>query len=126
MEGEFLWCIVGNIVDRHYYGEEKEIRSGTKHFRPGAKVYCIPESWGNAHESIRVIGRPRNSAKMIDVIIPTKHIKHFRLQKVYSPTLFDMIAAHSIYRVSNNYRLSYDELHKIMEVLKHYTEEVQI
>ncbi len=38
VEGEFLWCIVGNIVDDHFYGEQKKIKSGTKQFRPGAKV----------------------------------------------------------------------------------------
>ena len=125
VEGEFLWCIVGNIVDKHYYGEEKEIKSGTKHFRPGAKVYCIPEFGGIAHEQIRVVGRPRNSNSFISVIIPTKRIKKFRLQKVYSPTVFELISEYHIYRVNNTYRLSYEELSEIMELLATYTEEIQ-
>ncbi|PTB97028.1 hypothetical protein C9994_04685 [Marivirga lumbricoides] len=39
---ESIWCLVGNIINEHYYGEEKEIRRRTKHLRPGAKVYCFP------------------------------------------------------------------------------------
>ena len=30
-EGKYyIECIVGNIIDKHYWGEQKEIRSGTK------------------------------------------------------------------------------------------------
>jgi len=123
VEGEFLWCIVGNIVGEHFYGEHKEIKSGTKHFRPGAKVYCIPEFGGIAHESIPVIGKPRGSRAMINIVIPTKRIKNFRLQKVYSNSLFDKISEQSIYRVNKSYRLSINELQDIMTVLKTYTEE---
>ena len=38
-EREFEYCLVGNIVESHYFGENKEIRCGTKHFRGGAKVF---------------------------------------------------------------------------------------
>lgn len=124
VEGEFLWCIVGNIVGEHFYGEHNEIKSGTKHFRPGAKVYCIPEFGGMAHESIRVIGKPRGSRVMINILIPTKRIKNFRLQKVYSNSLFDKISEQSIYRVNKSYRLSIKELQDIMKVIKTYTEEL--
>jgi len=124
VEGEFLWCIVGNIVDKHYFGEEKRTRRGTKHFRPGAKVYCIPGSAGKAHQDICVIGQPRNSKKMIEVIIRTRHIKNFRLQKVYSPTLFDMISKQKIYRVNNSYRLSVEELERYKDYFSTLTEEI--
>lgn len=121
VEGEFLWCIVGNIVDEHFYGENKEVKRGTKHFRPGAKVYCIPEFGGMGHESIRVIGKPRGNSAMINIVIPTKRIKNFRLQKVYSNSLFDRISEQSIYRVNNTYRLSIKELNDTLTVIKAYT-----
>lgn len=35
---DFEWCIVGNIVEKHYYGSNEEIRLGTKHFRPNTKI----------------------------------------------------------------------------------------
>lgn len=124
VEGEFLWCIVGNIVGDHFYGEQKEIKSGTKHFRPGAKVYCIPEFGGMAHETMRVIGKPRGSKGLINVIIQTKRIKNFRLQKVYSDSLFEKISKLSPYRVNNTYRLSKKELVEVLDVIKTYTEEI--
>jgi hypothetical protein len=123
-EGEFLWCIVGNIVDKHFFGQDKEIRRGSKQFRPGAKVYCIPEFGGDAHAKVRAIGRPRNSDAMISVIMQTKLIKNYRLQKVYSPAIFDKISDNSIYRVNSNYRLTYGELEKYMRIFRTYTEEI--
>lgn len=36
---EWQWCLVGNIVGEHEHGENHELRSGTKQFRPGAKVF---------------------------------------------------------------------------------------
>jgi hypothetical protein len=36
------WCLVGNIVEEHRFGESKELRRGSKHFTPGTKVYCLP------------------------------------------------------------------------------------
>ncbi len=57
-EYDFVWCLVGNIVEEHEFGEEKEIRKGTKHFSPNAKVYCFPALWGDGYEHILVLGKP--------------------------------------------------------------------
>jgi hypothetical protein len=81
----FIWCLVGNIIEKHYYGEEKQIRTGTKQFSPNTKVYCFPALWGDGYEDIKVIGRPRSSNKYITVIMKSKYIKNWRLQKVYQP-----------------------------------------
>lgn len=95
---EFDWCIVGNIVDRHYYGMEKEIMRGTKHFRPNTKVYCLPEFGGMAHERIRVMGQPRKSRRMIEVVIQSRLIGNFRVQKVYKPGIRSAICDGFYYR----------------------------
>lgn len=76
-------CIVGNIIGPHYWGQQKEIRFGTKHFRPGAKVYCTFPYGGMGHENIRVFGKPRGQGRMITVVIEARLVKNFRLQKVY-------------------------------------------
>ena len=86
--------IVGNIIDRHIWGQEKRIQRGTKHFRPGTKVYCIFEFGGNGHEHIRVMGKPRKSSRLIDVVISTSLIKKFRMQKVYDPKIISFIKKH--------------------------------
>ena len=72
-ERDFEYCMVGNIIDKHYYGEQKlEIRRGTKQFRPNAKVYIFPEFPGMGHENIVVIGKPRKLHKMIEIAIKRK------------------------------------------------------
>jgi hypothetical protein len=35
--GEFRYVLVGNIIANYYYGENKEIKTGTKHFRAEQK-----------------------------------------------------------------------------------------
>ena len=82
---EYAECVVGNIIDKHIWGEQKEIKRGTKHFRPGAKMYCVFMYGGMGHEQVRVFGKPRKAFRMIDVVIRTSYIKDFRLQKVYDP-----------------------------------------
>ena len=43
------------------YGENHEVKLGTKHFSPGTKVYCAPGHWGDGGENIVVIGKHRGS-----------------------------------------------------------------
>ena len=97
-----VWCIVGNIIDEHMWGEEKIIKKGTKHFPPKAKVYCFPEFGGMAHESVRVLGIPRKRKEFINVIIKTELISNFRLTKVYKPKIKSFISEHIFYKSINN------------------------
>lgn len=83
-EVEFVWSLVGNIVDEHVVGPNKEIKRGTKHFSPGTKVYCFPPQWGDGYDKIRVIGRPRKTSRFIKVIMNSGLITNWRIQKVYS------------------------------------------
>lgn len=121
---EFEWCIVGNIVDQHYWGENKEIRKGNKQFRPGAKVYCMPEFGGMAHESIRVLGKPRNQKRLINIVIPTRLIKNFRFQKVYNPKIQTEIASHIYYWNNRRSKTELKDLRKMIEYLNTLTEEI--
>ena len=88
---EFVWSLTGNIVNEHEYGENKEIRRGSKHFSPGTKVYCIPEFGGMGHENITVIGIPRRSRKHIKVTLPTRLIENWRVKKVYHPHILKLL-----------------------------------
>jgi hypothetical protein len=73
--------LVGNIIDRHYYGMQKEIRRGTKQFRPGAKVYIFPSH----EETVNVIGQPRKSRRRIEIMMRSDRIKNVRIKKVFDP-----------------------------------------
>jgi len=94
---EFEYCLVGNIVEKHYFGQDKEIKYGSKHFSGGAKVYIFPMFGGCGHEQIRVIGIPRKRYKMLDVIIPSKHLINVRVKKIYKPDLKEKIAENFYY-----------------------------
>ncbi|MBP3268518.1 MAG: hypothetical protein J6M07_09420 [Ruminococcus sp.] len=86
-EQEWRWCMVGNIVDTHIYGENHELMHGTKHFRPNAKVYISLSYPGMGNEKVRVIGIPRHSKDYIEIAILRRYICNFRLQKVFSPAV---------------------------------------
>lgn len=83
----FRYVLAGNIIDQHHYGENKEIRRGTKQFRPGAKVYLLPLYGGGGHAEMPVYGLPRRSRRKIVVVIRAVLIKNVRLQKTYDPSL---------------------------------------
>lgn len=88
---EWCWCLVGNIVEEHVYGEEKETKRGTKQFSPGTKVYLAPAQWGDAYEQVIVIGIARGSRKYIEVVTHREYIEKYRMQRVYKPAVLKRI-----------------------------------
>ncbi len=88
---EWKWCLVGNIVQEREYGENHEIKHGTKHFSPGTKVYCAQGLWGDGYENIVVIGKHRKSPKYTKLIMQRKHIENFRCQKVFQPVVLKLM-----------------------------------
>lgn len=86
---EWCWCLVGNIVEQHEYGEEHEIKKGTQQFSPGAKVYLAPAQWGDGYEYIVVIGLPRHGGKYIEIVIRSKYVENYRMQKVFKPAVLE-------------------------------------
>lgn len=86
-EQEWVWALVGNIKEEREYGENHEIRKGTKQFSGGTKVYLSCGHWGDGYEQVNVIGKPRHSWDYIQIIMPRKFIENFRMQKVYKPAV---------------------------------------
>lgn len=84
---EWRWCLVGNIVDNRIYGENHEIKNGTKNFSAGTKVYIAPNQWGDGGEQIVVLGKPKNKKGFIECVIRSDYIYNYRLKKIYSPLL---------------------------------------
>ncbi|MCM1579610.1 MAG: hypothetical protein NC078_12520 [Ruminococcus sp.] len=91
-EPEWRWCLVGNICGEHEFGEEHEIRRGTKHFSPGTKVYLYPPYGGMAHENIVAVGIGKQWRKIIEVVIRTKYAENFRCRKCYKPSVLKRMA----------------------------------
>lgn len=86
---EWQWCLVGNIVLEHEYGESHELRYGNRQFRPGAKVFVNLVYGGMGHERILVIGTPRHSRQYIEIVIARKNVTNFRLQRVFKPAVLE-------------------------------------
>jgi hypothetical protein len=87
------WCLVGNIVEERPYGEGgKEIRRGTKHFAPGAKVYCLPAVYTKfGGEPLFAIGRHRKSGRFISILIRPDWVTNLRAKLVYHPEVLRRI-----------------------------------
>ena len=83
------WCLVGNIIDRRLYGEQHEIKYGTKNFSPGTKVYVAMPQWGDGGEQRVVIGNPRNLKGLIECVIRREFICNLRLKKIYPSAVLD-------------------------------------
>jgi hypothetical protein len=98
-ENEYEYCLVGNIIDKHRFGENGEIRYGTKHFRPGARVYIFPQYGGMGHENIQVIGFPRKRYRLTSIVIPTKFIINVRVAKIFQPFLKEKIVNNFYYSI---------------------------
>ena len=81
------YCLVGNIVGEHEFGEAKELKRGTKQFTPGTKVYCLPPQWGDGYEKTIAVGICRKSRRWITVVISTRYITNWRGKSVYAPVV---------------------------------------
>jgi hypothetical protein len=92
---QFVWCLVANVTrELHPEGENGEFRLGLKHFAPGAKLYCFPQQWGDGGEKLRVLGRHRKGGpKLIDIIISTKWLTDWRVQRVFHPHVVQTLGA---------------------------------
>lgn len=88
------WCIAANVVLEREFGEDKEIRRGTRHFKPGAKVFIVDFYWGMGAEQLVVIGRHRASGRFIELSMASKHLANLRAELVYSPTVIKAVMAH--------------------------------
>jgi hypothetical protein len=87
-----VWAAVGNIKPTRKWGPDgAEERSGTKHFRPGAKVFVIDAFWGSGASTVTVIGQHRKSRRFLCLHMPARHIENPRPKPVYSPAVRNLI-----------------------------------
>lgn len=99
---EWIWCLVGNVIDEHPFGEDHTVVHGTRHFSPGTKVYCFPVQWGDGYEKIAVLGKHRGSRGLIRIVMSRELIHNFRCQKVFSPYVIKRIY------IRNNHGMNFE------------------
>jgi hypothetical protein len=112
-QAKFVWCLIGNIIGTNSLYTNQEIKHGTKHFSQNTKVYCFPVLWGDGYENIKVVGRHRKKSRNICIIMPSKHIVNWRLQKIYNPHIIDVMQSQNGWTNSDN------DKQKILEMLKY-------
>ena len=110
----WCWCLVGNIVREHEFGEKRERKYGTKHFSSGTKVFLAPAQWGDGYENIVVIGLPRHGGRHIEVITRSEYIENYRLKKVYKPAILKLMCSSQYHWWGD----TEDDREKIIECLK--------
>ena len=123
-EEHFEECLIGNIVNEHSYGQNKEQRKGSKHFGPGTKVYILPEFGGDGHERIRVLGNSRKSNRLINVIISTKLIENVRIKKVYNKKVIKLIEDNGYYQYAKGKGMK-DRIERFIDLINNKTEKIE-
>ena len=84
------WCLVGNVIEEHPYGQEHQIRRGSKHFLAGTRVYCLAPRWDGLDEFF-AIGLHRGSRRFTTVIMRTNYITNWRSKQVFQPEVLRRI-----------------------------------
>ena len=93
-ETKFIWCLVGNVTSGNNSDLTLEINKGTKHFSANTKVYCLPIQWGDGYEKIKVIARHRKTSRNVCIVMQSKFITNWRIQKVYRPSILESMHLH--------------------------------
>lgn len=92
------WCAVANVVEDRPYGPGGvEIRHGSRHFAPDAKVYLVMGYWGMGGENVTVVGRHRGSRRFVMLDIRSDYLRNWRTELAYSPFVTRALAAHGEY-----------------------------
>jgi hypothetical protein len=90
-----VWCLVGNVVEAHPLGEKRLPVSGSKHFRAGAKVFCLKAlhvgGRGDGYERVVAIGRARGSGRWVTVVMRAGQIRNWRVKRVYEPRVMERL-----------------------------------
>jgi hypothetical protein len=91
---ESYWTAVGNIVRERPYGPGgAEIRFGTKHFAPEAKVYII-NSYAGMCRRIIVVGLHRKSKRLITLALDVRLVENLRPKVCYDPAVIAKLKKH--------------------------------
>ncbi len=83
------WCVVANIAEQTSAGPGGgEVRSGTRHFSPGTKVWVLPPQWGDGGDSLMVLGKHRGvRGGHVRMVLPRRHLTNFRVRPIYTASL---------------------------------------
>lgn len=89
-----VWCVVGNMGSAHQYGPDgQEIRRGTRHFAPGARLYVRHMmGWTGDTPDLEVVGRHRATHRYVRMIVDSALLEQWRVALVYSPEVIRLLS----------------------------------
>ncbi|MBD2768954.1 hypothetical protein IC235_13765 [Hymenobacter sp. BT664] len=120
---ESYWTAVANIIRERPYGSGgADIRRGTKHFAPGAKVYII-DWYAGMCERIIVVGLHRKSKKYIRLVIDVKLVENVRPKLCYTPAVIKKIKEY--YTPSRREWLTQEFAERICKTIPYWQQELK-
>jgi hypothetical protein len=85
------WCVCANVKPEAYGNATS---AGTRQFRAGALLWCLPPRWGDGYERITVIGYRRGSVRLVAMVMPSERLTNWRAKVAYNPKVLRLIAEH--------------------------------
>jgi hypothetical protein len=108
------WAVVANVVAERPHGPGGAVtRSGTKHFRAGAKVHVI-DWYPGMCDNVVVVAQHRKSRKFITAVLRAAWIENLRVSVVYSPTVIQKIEER---KAKAGYRFSRKQAEEVAKAL---------
>lgn len=88
-----VWCVVANMGADHPYGPGgAEIRRGTRHFAPGARLYVRHTmGWMGDLPDLEVVGRHRATHRYVRMVVDGALLERWRADLVYSPEVIRLL-----------------------------------
>lgn len=111
--------MVAKIREATPFGEEgKETKIGSKHFKPGAKVYIV-DWYPGMCTTVTVAGHHRKSNRLITIDLHVKYLTDLKSKVVYKPYVLERIKERKIMRSATLNEDQADEIRNIVEAWIH-------
>ncbi|MFJ9460651.1 hypothetical protein ACIRST_36970 [Kitasatospora sp. NPDC101447] len=83
------WCVVANVAATTTHGPDgAQVRSGLRHFAPGARLWVSPPRYPDEDGDVHVVGLHRGGGRRhISVIIRRRHLEGFRVRRLHEPAV---------------------------------------
>jgi hypothetical protein len=104
------WCLTANIRERTPFGPGGEIeKAGSKHFRPGARVYVVGWYPGMCETAI-VVGYHRGSRRMCRMALHVKYLEKLKAKVVYHPHVLKLMSSEPTFHSRKGTREEAEEM----------------
>ena len=109
------WCVIGKIRESTPFGEgRKETKIGSKHFKPGARVFIV-DWYPGMCTTVTVIGHHRKSNRLITIDLHVKYLTNLKSKVVYKPYVLERMEERKIMGGGTLTREQAEEVRSVVE-----------